>query len=215
MARKRAGSGEVFARSAEAMAQIIVDQLTQQSVLAVLETVFGEEEGFDLPAEDLARHVLIQRGLKAHRGLLRLDAGLDVPVIGLGASAPTYYPAIGKALGARVILPPHTDVANAIGAVVGRVTMRRSGVITAPGDGVFRVHLQAGLRDFADQDAAFAALEAELTAQVFQAARDAGAVDAQLSLSRDVKTAEIETRQVFIEATVTAEATGRARFADG
>ena len=215
VARKRAGSGEVFARSAEAMAQMIVDQVTQQSVLAVLETVFSEEQGFDLPAQDLARHVLIQRGLKGHRGLLRLDAGLDVPVIGLGASAPTYYPAIGKALGARLILPPHTDVANAIGAVVGRVTMRRSGVITAPGDGVFRVHLQAGLRDFADQDAAFAALEAELTAQVFQAARDAGAVDAQLSLSRDVKTAEIETRQVFIEATVTAEATGRARFADG
>ena len=36
-----------------------------------------------------------------------------------------------------MILPQHSDVANAIGAVVGRITRRVQGSITAPSEGQF------------------------------------------------------------------------------
>lgn len=216
MARKRRGSGEVLARSAAQMAQMIVDQLTRQTVLALLETVFAEEEpGFDLPAAELARHVLVQRGLQGHRGLLRLEARLDVPVVGLGASAAAYYPAVGTALGADMILPEHAGVANAIGAVVGRVTMRRAGTVTAPSEGRFRVHLEAGPEDFTEQEAALSALETHLRAQAEAAAVAAGAADIQITVTRDVKVAGVEAREVFIEAVITVEAAGRPRVAMG
>lgn len=213
-ARKRAGSGDVFAASADAMARMIVDQLTKQTVLALLETVFAEEEpDFGLSPAELARHVLTQRALQGHRGLLRLQAGLDVPVVGLGASASTYYPAVGKAMCAEVILPAHAGVANAIGAVVGRVTMRHEGTVTSPGEGKYRSHFETGPKDFADRDTALIALEDHLRDTARNAALAAGAADIQFTVKRDVKVAGIEAREVFVEAVITVEAAGRPRVA--
>lgn len=214
MARKRAGSGDVLAKSAEAMAHMIVNQLTTQTKHALLETVFDEEDPtFDVSPAELARHVLTESGLSRHRGLLKLDVALGVPVIGLGASAQSYYPAVGVGLRADLILPEHADVANAIGAVVGRVTMRRSGTITSSGEGAFRLHLNRDLQDFTDQDAALAALEAQLIEDARSSALAAGAADIQLNVVRDIKTAGVEAREVFVEAVVTVEAAGRPRVA--
>ncbi len=214
LARRRAGSGDVLARSAVALAQMIVDQLTHQTTLALLETVFAEETpAFGVPPQELARHVLMQRGLAKHKGLLRLEAGLEVPVIGLGASAPVYYPAVGKTVHAETILPTHAGVANAIGAVVGRVTMRRSGTVTAPSEGQYRVHFPTGPSDYTDRDTAFAALEASLRAEAEAAAQQAGAADIQTLVSRDIQTAGVEMREIFVEAMITVEAAGRPRIA--
>lgn len=214
LARRRIGSGDVLAPDAQVMARMIVDQLTEQTCTALLESAFAEEtDGFGAPSTDLARHVLLQRGLAGHRGLVRIEAGLAVDVIGLGASAATYYPAVGARLNARVILPEHAGVANAIGAVVGRVTLRRSGTVTSPSEGKFRVHLEAGPEDFADSDAAMVRLEGHLRAQAEQEARAGGAEDIQISASRDIRMARVEARDVFLEAQITVEASGRPRIA--
>jgi N-methylhydantoinase A/oxoprolinase/acetone carboxylase beta subunit len=216
LARKRSGSGSVLARSATEMAEMIIKQLTHQTVLALLETVFAEEDpAFDLPPEDLARHVLTQRALQGHNGLLRLQAGLSVPVVGLGASAPSYYPAVGRAIGAEMILPDHAGVANAIGAVVGRVMMRRTGSVTSAGEGRYRVHFEAGPSDFTDRDAALAALEAQLVLDASADAIAAGAADIQSTVTCDIRCASVEAREVFVEAFITVEAAGRPRVAAG
>ncbi|MEM9575802.1 MAG: hydantoinase/oxoprolinase family protein [Pseudomonadota bacterium] len=214
LARRRAGSGNVLAKSVEEMARMIVAQLTEQTALALLEAAFAEETpAFDQPPEELARHVLLQRGLSGHSGLMRLDAGLNVPVIGLGASAATYYPAVGTALRGDMILPENAGVANAIGAVVGRVTMRRSGSVTSPGEGKYRVHLPGGPQDHGDREAAMSALETWLRKEAETAAVAAGAADIQASVTRDVQVARVEAREIFVEATITVEASGRPRIA--
>lgn len=213
--RRRTGSGTVLSTSEDDVAQMIVDQLTHQTALALLETAFAEEEvAFGAPPEVLARHVLMQRGMDGHEGLVRLRTGLEVPVVGLGASAACYYPAVGERLGCQMILPEYAGVANAIGAVVGRITMRQSGVVTAPSEGVFRVHLVEGPRDFGDAEAAMVALEDVLSARAEKDALAAGAEDVQRSVSRDVRTAGVEGRQVFVEGAVTVEVSGRPRVAD-
>ncbi len=100
--RQRTGAGKMLATGAEEVARMVIDQLTHQTSVALLESAFAQEEDdFGLSPEDLARHVLTQRALSGHRGLMRMDAGLNLPVVGLGASAPTYYPAVGERLGAR------------------------------------------------------------------------------------------------------------------
>jgi hypothetical protein len=214
LARKRTGSGNRLAGNATEMARMIVDQLTEQTVLALLETAFAEDDAdFDLPAADLARHVLTRMGLKRHRGLVALDAGLNLPVIGLGASAPSYYPAVGAVVHAETILPEHSGVANAIGAVTGRVTMRRSGTVTAPAEGRFRVHLEEGPEDFTEAEAAMAMLEARLSEEARREAEASGAEGIRLFVSRDVTSAQAEGREVFIEASIRVEATGRPRIA--
>ena len=212
--RRRTGAGNMLASDAKDMAQIIVDQLTEQTVLALLETAFAEEaEGFDLPPSQLARHVLIQRGLAKHRGLVRLEAGLNLPVVGLGASAATYYPAAGERLGCQMELPTHAGVANAIGAVVGRVTIRRSGEVSAPAEGRYRALLGGGPKDFADVEEALGQLEKYLSETARQEALEAGAEGIRVTVSRDIRTADVEGREIFLQGELTVEASGRPRIA--
>ncbi|WP_299825263.1 hydantoinase/oxoprolinase family protein [uncultured Roseobacter sp.] len=214
MARRRQGSGDVLAKSAKSLARIVVDRLTHQTALALLETAFAEESTYfgDAP-QALARHTLMQAGLQDHRGLVRLSAGLNLPVVGLGASAASYYPAVGASVGTEMILPEHADVANAIGAVVGRISMRCSGSVTAPSEGLFQVHLRNGPVEVADQDAALTLLETNLRQEARAKAHAAGAEDLQITTTKDIRVAGVEAREVFIEAVLTVEASGRPRVA--
>lgn len=214
VARKRTGSGNRLAEGPEQLARMIVDRLTHQTSLALLETAFAEEEmDFGLSPATLAEHVLMQRGLDGHRGLVRIESGLAVPVIGLGASAASYYGAVGARLGCEMILPAHGGVANAIGAVVGRVTIRRGGTVTSPSEGKYRVHLESGPQDYAASDAAMEALETVLRAEAQAEAEAAGAVDIHVTARREVKEAQAEARRVFLEAEIVVEASGRPRIA--
>jgi N-methylhydantoinase A/oxoprolinase/acetone carboxylase beta subunit len=210
LARRRQGNGQRLAQNPTDMAQFIVDRLTAQTMSSLVEAAFQEDtNAFDAPPEALAKHELFHAGLNQHRGLVALSAHLNVGVVGLGASAPTYYPAVGERLGCKMLLPEHAGVANAIGAVVGRVTLRKSGTVTSPSDGCYVAHLIQGPIAFSEPEEALRALEAELRQTVVDQAQNSGAVDIQTTVSRDVQTAQIESRSMFVQATLTAEATGR------
>lgn len=214
IARRRTGAGERFAAGPEIFAQSVVDQLTQQTVDCLLEAAFGEDAGFaGQVAEDLARHPLAVAGLAQHRGVVEVSLRLGVPVIGLGASAPSWYGAVGDRLGCKMILPEHAGVANAIGAVAGQISQRAQAVVSSPAEGRFVAHLATGLEVFSSAAAALEAAEEALVIEASDRARQAGAVDLRVSVDRAVKEVEIEGRRMFIEATVTATASGRPRVA--
>ena len=214
IAKRRTGAGERFATGPEVFAQAVVDRLTEQTVDCLLEAAFGEDAGFagEVP-EALARHPLAKAGLAQHRGVVEVSLKLGVPVIGLGASAPSYYGAVGARLGCEMILPEHAGVANAIGAVAGQVSQRAAGMVTSPSEGRFVAHLVEGLQVFSTAADAVEALEAALVAEASARAREAGAVDLRVVVDRAVKEVEIEGRKMFIEAKVTATASGRPRVA--
>ncbi len=213
-ARQRTGSGIRLTTNAQTLAQMIVDQLTEQTSRALLETAFAEDEfDFGISPQELARHVLMQKGLENHRGLVALNAGLNRPVIGLGASAHSYYGAVGERLSTKTILPKYAGVANAIGAVVGQISMRVSAQVTAQGEGRFRVHFETGPEDFANEDAALSHLETHLEADALAGAKEAGAEGIRIRFERDIKRADVEGRKVFVEAEITAVASGRPRIA--
>lgn len=214
LAKRRTGAGERFATGPQVLARAVVDQLTQQTVDCLLEAAFGEDAGFaDADPQALARHALTRSGLARYRGVLEVDLKLGVPVIGLGASAPSYYGAVGERLHCPMILPEHAGVANAIGAVAGQVSQRATGTVSSPAEGRFVAHLADGLQNFASSEAALTALETALVAEASSRARQAGAVDLRVTVDRQVKEVEIEGRTMFIEATVTATASGRPRVA--
>ncbi|MFO1202366.1 MAG: hydantoinase/oxoprolinase family protein [Tabrizicola sp.] len=214
IAKRRTGAGERFAAGPEVFAQAVVDQLTQQTVDCLLEAAFGEDAGFAGGApETLARHALTKAGLAQHRGVIEVAVKLGVPVIGLGASAPSYYGAVGERLHCPMILPDHAGVANAIGAVAGQVSQRATGTVSSPAEGRFVAHLTEGLQAFSTAAEALDALESALVADASTRAKEAGAVDLRVTVDREVKEVEIEGRTMFIEARVTATASGRPRVA--
>ena len=214
LARQRAGDGNRLAAGAEPMAHAIVDQMTRQTVTCLLDSAFAEDpRDWALPAEDLARHPLMAAALQRGPGLVRLEARLDVPVIGLGASAQCYYGAVGERLGCDMVVPEHAGVANAVGAVVGQVSMRVEGLVTCPGFGEFTAHLATGPTRFADAEAAVTALTEDLQQQARDRALRAGVQAPRLTFEREDSAAEIEGQRMIIEIRLKATASGRPRIA--
>ncbi len=214
LGRRRNGRGERVASDPAALAHALIDQLTAQTATCLLEAAFGEDETFaEEDGSILARHPLLRAGLDQHRGVVELSARLGVPVIGLGASAPYYYGAVGARLGAKMILPEHAGVANAIGAVVGQVSQRATGLVSSAGEGQFTAHLAYGPERFTSRDAAFAAMESALVTEATVRAKLAGADELLITTTRDIREAEVEGQPMFIEATLTATASGRPRVA--
>lgn len=209
--RRRTELGDFLATGPKAMAQMVVDQLTKQTVNCLLQTAF-DEDGWMQP-ELLAAHPLTMAGLNQHRGVVQIGLKLGVPVIGLGASAAAYYGAVGERLNTRIILPKHAGVANAIGAIVGQVAMHASGVVTSQGAGSFIVHLAEGINQFLTSDEAMAMLEEALTIAAGNSARAAGVEEIRFAVARDIKQVNIEGQMMFIEASVKVTAQGRPRIA--
>ncbi|NOX40053.1 MAG: hydantoinase/oxoprolinase family protein [Alphaproteobacteria bacterium] len=212
--RQRTSTGNLLAQDGKKMAETIIRQLTNQTVQALMTTGFAEDQSDwqGLDPEHLAQHVLTSSGLDGHRGLLALDVGLNLPVIGLGAAASTYYPTVGKRLNTTMILPEHAAVANALGAVVGQVSVKAAGTISCPNDGIFRVHFPQGPADFTSEHAAFAALEDQLEARARALAKEAGAEDIHLATAREIRRSRVGDREIFVEAELVTTASGRPRI---
>jgi N-methylhydantoinase A/oxoprolinase/acetone carboxylase beta subunit len=214
LARRRTGTGDRFADGPASLAVRIVDQLVAQTADCLLEAAFAEDPTFaGEDAQALARHPLLAAGLRHHRGVVQITARLGVPVIGLGASAPSYYGAVGERLGCEMVLPEHAGVANAIGAVAGQVSQRVSGLVTSPAQGRFVAHLPTGPKAYGNREEALGAMEAALTAEARARALVAGAMDVRVTADRSVREADVEGTLLFIEGTVTVTASGRPRVA--
>jgi N-methylhydantoinase A/oxoprolinase/acetone carboxylase beta subunit len=216
-ARRRNGAGERIAKDAAAIARQIVDQVTQQTVTCILQAAFADDDHDwgGIAAADLAAHPLTLAGLDGHRGIVRTQLSLGVPVVGLGASAASYYGAVGSRLGTRMILTEHADVANAIGAVVGQVAMHVTGSVTSAGPGRFTAHLPDGPRGFQDAIAAVDAVEAALRIVVTGQAAASGVPHPRLTAERAINQVDIEGSAMFIGAEIKVTAQGRPRIATG
>ena len=146
--------------------------------------------------------------------LLDFNLTLNLPIVGIGAPAITYYNTIADRLNTTAIIPKHAEVSNAIGAVAGGVSQHVSILISTPEPHIFRVHGIDNIKDYAKlDDAAAKAIEiAETTAR--QRAIDAGADDIRLDTSRkDIVAPGEDARDIFIESTIIATAIGRPRLA--
>lgn len=207
-ARRRTATGQPLAADAQTLSRAVVDTLVERSAEFVLDVAF-EEDGFP---PGLARHPLARAAMDRRSGLAALTLSLSVPVIGLGASAATYYPAIAARLGAEVIVPEHAEVANAVGAVVGGVHVSASVRVLQPVEGVFRV-LGAGLaRDVPDVEQALGLAVEAARGEAAAGAVAAGAAAVEISVAVERRVAVSEGREIFVEATVTARASGRPRM---
>lgn len=116
-------------------------------------------------------------------------------------------------LGAPSIVPVDTDVANALGAVVGQVRVSVEAYISQPVEGIFRVAAGEAVKDFQEEELAIAFAEETLQGQVRSFALEAGTDEAQVTIARNISAATVEDQRKFIEAVLIATATGRPRIA--
>ncbi|MCG5485253.1 MAG: hydantoinase/oxoprolinase family protein [Sinorhizobium meliloti] len=208
-ARTKDGSGQPIAASVEALAQLIVDRLTRQSSEAILQACFSEDGAAIDPAASLA----VDRALKREPGIVRFSISLDRPLVGLGASAPVYYPAIAEMLSTEAAIPAEADVANAVGAVVGQVRATITVFVTTPEEGIFIVNGAGASERFVDQQEAFGVARRRAEMMALESARANGAEEPAAVLREEIDAPEVEGSRKLIEARFIASASGRPRIA--
>jgi len=102
------------------------------------------------------------------------------PVVGIGAPVAAYLPAACRLLGTRPIVPPHAEVANAVGAVVSKVVVRAT-VRVRPGRlGNYVFYAPDGRREFATLPPAVGAAREHVVELARQKARGFGTAEKQV-----------------------------------
>ncbi len=141
--------------------------------------------------------------------VFQLQFSPSMPLVGVGAPASSYYPAVAQALGVELQLPPFAEVANAVGAVLGQVSQRVHLTLTQPARGVFKVFTAQGPVDFGDLASAVAHAQALAGAEAHARAMAAGAAQAEVVYSQRNNSVNNDIDgNVFFEAVVTATASG-------
>ena len=208
--RRRDGSGKAIFADPVLLAREIVRRVRYRSAEIVLQTAL-QTQGRD--AEALIQHEFVQDELERRSrnepedNLVSFAVDLKQPLIGLGASAHAYHPEAARLLNCEAIVPDHADVANAVGAVVGQISMQAQITVSQPAEGRFQV---SGLEKiFTDEQMALKAAEESARENARRLAQQAGSNEVEITIKQDNKRAVIESRDMLIESIVVATATGR------
>ena len=220
-ARRAPGSALWLDGGAYGFCQWVKQQVTVQAGRSLVAAALAETHSLRLDGHDPWRRLFVDGALAGDGGeasLVEVALTLRRPLVAIGAPVATYYPAVAERLHTRLCIPPHAEIANAVGAVAGGVIQTVRALIKPLGGEGFRVHLPIGIHDFAnlEEAAAYALEEASLLAEAH--ARRAGAVNVQVQAQRKdhiVRADGERSEEVYFETEVTATAVGRPRLADG
>ena len=132
------------------------------------------------------------------------------PLVGLGAPVRTYFPELARGIRARLSIPEHAEIANAIGAVAGSI-MQTVRVRVSPQEAgaLFRVHGPKGVRDFSNLEEAAAFARGQAGEHAKELAEKAGACSVYLDIDRRDHKVIARGDEIFLECQITAVATGR------
>ena len=206
LARQTDPTGGAVVANATVLAQSVIDALIRRSADFVLRVALDADGVVHSGGDGL-----LAASLAGHRKAPSVQISLSAPLTAIGAPAAVYYPAVAALAGTTAIVPDHADVANAVGAVIGQVRVRRSATITQPTRGQFRVHLD-DQPTFGSVESAHAAATDLLHAAVLADAESAGAATPELTETWQERIAHMNGKDVFVEGTLTVEASGRPRF---
>jgi len=140
------------------------------------------------------------------------DVGVRVksPIVGIGAPVGFFLSPAAERLGTRGIVPPHADVANAIGAITSSVTIRRQVEIVPNDQGRYTVEGLADAPVFAELEAAQSHAVDRLRAEVLAAALANGTSQRRMEIAiRDRVATVTDGGQIFIGRVLEATLTGR------
>jgi N-methylhydantoinase A/oxoprolinase/acetone carboxylase beta subunit len=216
----RAGAAILARRAgveAEELCRRVVRQVTLQAGRAILAAALAEAHGLDLSEHERVRSELVDRALLDGKpeGLVSVRLTLNRPLVAIGAPAATYYPAVAEALHTRLHIPPHAEVANAVGAVVGSV-MQTVRALVAPLDEErgFRVHVQSSeeVQDFSELGPAVQYARQGASDRARALALRAGAASVQVSVTQQDHNVEVSGDSLFLGSEIAATAAGRPRL---
>ena len=201
-----------------------VNELVERRLFENVARVFVEsaypdicKDGLDSQLQALIARKWAQRNEPENDGFFNLKLDASAALVGIGAPIHLFLPEVARALGVRCVIPEHSSVANAIGAVVADVSARATVEIRSgfgpDGQFAYTIHASDRMERYEDYGQAVEAAGAAAKQLAIEEARRRGAlgelsVEAQVDphRGRDRHGAEVD-----LGTTVTTCASGRLR----
>lgn len=200
----RAVAAQVYAAFVAASARSIVAAAICDTTGTVLDTHSPLSRAL---VDNAVQHA---SGRSAANPLLAAALRLMCPIVAVGAPAACYYGDVATVLQTTSVVPEHSEVANAVGAVVGEVRAEVEVRVTPLNGGeTFRVHMPEGTIDLESLERAEAVAMQRADAAVRDRARAAGASEYEVSLQQRKTSTTVNDGEMLIELVVLASAIGR------
>jgi N-methylhydantoinase A/oxoprolinase/acetone carboxylase beta subunit len=182
--------------------------LTGELVTKVL-----RDEGAE-PGQDRLTAALLARAVgEAHGSDLACALTLRQPVVAVGAPVEAYVPLAVQQLNTELVIPPHAEVANAVGAVAGGVVQRIEALIRPVTEKKpYRLYLPDGVHDFFGLEEAVVFAGKSVPDQLETMAREAGADHVEIRVERQDKSSPVKSGwgdEIFVETLLVFIAVGR------
>ncbi len=200
--------------------EVFVRALIRAFERSLAAELLKKQMGSDVAVRGMESHPvarqLLDRALGGESSGYSVRIDLHHPVIGVGAPAGCFVPGAAELLHARAVIPEHADVANAIGAITGSVSLRRRVTISVNDQGIFRLGGVPDAPAFARIEDATAYGEDFLRGLLGDLARKAGAATNRVRVeARDSSARATAGETVFIGRTLEGWACGEPDVEDG
>lgn len=188
---------------------------SRESAMCLMTAMINDAEGMFGKPMNLHNRKLLDRmfaneNTAPENQYLSMTARLDLPVVGIGAPAQSFYPPIADFMDVEVVVPEHAEVANAVGAVVGVVRQSMQITISPLAGLSVVVHAPEEQKEFEELEAAADWATALATDLATQKAREAGGSDIVVKTERHDNSVEEGGQVTFFESIIIATATGLA-----
>ena len=117
-----------------AFAQRIFEVMVGKSAHLVINQLAGHQFPIDDPLVNAVTHG------KNKINDMSVQLKPTIPLVAVGGPAAIFYPAVGERLNVHTVIPDYADVANAIGAAIGRIRIRKVIEITSAESGGYHLH---------------------------------------------------------------------------
>ncbi len=191
------------------------EEMIRRVFWSLVERLAGQVIGKEVPGvydHDPDQWPLLLRTVfRPHEGgKLRASLTYGRPIVAIGAPVAPFFPAVGQCLNAQVVIPPHAEVANAIGAVASEVVVREQAVVRPGEVANYVVYARSGRTEYEELNKAVAAARAETAMLARERARRAGTSSHRVKHRVQERRAfSTEGDQVLIEVLVEATVSGR------
>ncbi len=200
----------------QAFCESVVSDVSNRVTTALVSKVLSDEVALPDWEREPAATALLARAL-GNVPASDLDCRLTLrqPVVAVGAPVEAYLPRVAQQLCTELVIPPHAEVANAVGAVAGGVVLQKRVLIQPLGANQHvRLHLPDGVRDFSSLEEGVAYAQQVVSAQLKTLARQAGANHVEVRIGRVDVNAPVKGewgQHIYLGTRLTFTAVGRPR----
>jgi len=164
----------------------LVASVSNRVTTALISKILSDEATLPNWEQEPSAAALLARALgKAPASDLDCRLALRHPIVAVGAPVEAYLPRVARQLDTDLVIPPHAEVANAVGAVAGGVVLQQQVLIRSLSTNQhFRLHLHDGVRDFSSLEEGVAYAQQVVPARLSALARQAGADQVEVQMTR-------------------------------